>query len=69
MKPQAILMDFPVPEKRIDGLPVIQLEEFFEKEKTYLPIFICIHNAQAYARKLKKLYPDYPDEYICGFGQ
>lgn len=67
MKPVAIVSDIPVPQRIIDGIAVRDLKKTIE-ETGYLPIFICIHNAMACARKLKALFPDYPNELIIGYG-
>ena len=67
MKPVAIVSDIPVPQKIIDGIAVRDLKKSIE-ETGYLPIFICIRNAMACARKLKAMFPDYPNELIIGYG-
>ncbi len=67
MKPVAIVSDINIPQRIIDGIAVRDLKATIE-ETGYLPIFICIRNAMYCARKLKALFPDYPNELIIGYG-
>ncbi len=68
LRPRAFVADVPVPERRVDGVPVMQLSEWLAYGE-HLPVFICIRDAIACARKLKALCPDYPEELIVGFGE
>lgn len=66
-RPKAILVDEPVDELIVDGLPVIRLEDALAPPgEERLPIVIFTSQAQVVARKIKKLRPDYTrDEIIA----
>lgn len=67
MNPQAIVTDIPVNDKIVDNLHVSDIHNLIKSRDDYRPIFICVHNGQACARKLKKFFSDYPNDYIINY--
>ncbi len=68
MKAEAIITNVPVKERIVDNLPVLDANKAITDTGSFLPIIICVKNAQACAKKIKKDFPDYPNENIIGFG-
>ncbi len=73
VRPRAFLTDGPVPQRRVDGIPVLPPAEKINALQTavreHLPVLLCVPNAQHHARHIKELLPDFPEQLLYGFGE